>query len=170
MAKPPLHRRLRISLRGLLLLLTVFCIWASIHGKWIRDRQEARDWIVQHEVEGGWAAARPEDVRIGTRFSGRQTWISAAEKELAIPWSLKILGERPLYFIFLDKGKLSPQDAARIDSLQGLFPEAEGVHIEESRWTQRWPPKDVAGYFANPIPGPQNAQRAPLTAPHIPVN
>lgn len=169
MGKPSLHRRLRISLRGLLLLLTAFCIWASIHGQWIRDRREARSWIASHET-GSWSAADPADVRIGKRINGRQVWISAAEKEFDIPWSLKILGERPLHYIFLDRSKLTPQDAARIDSLQGLFPEVEGIHIQEPRWTQRWPPEEVEKYFANPVPKVQNAQEAPLTTFLHPVN
>lgn len=139
MAKPSRLCRLRVSLRGLLLLLTIFCIWASIHGQWIRDRREARLWIASHEI-GSWSAA------------DRQVWISAAKKELNTPWSLRVLGERPLYWIVLDKSKLTPRDAARIDGLQSLFPEAEGIHIEEPGWTTRWPPTDSSEFWSLPPP------------------
>jgi hypothetical protein len=167
MVSPPLHRRLRISLRGLLLLLTAFCIWASIHGQWIRDRREARAWIVSHEV-GPWSGVDSADVKVQMTINGQQVWVPDIAPEL--PLSLRILRERPLYYIHLDKSKLTPHDAARIDSLQRLFPEADGIHIQEPRWTQRWPPDDVEEYFANPFPASKTPKEAPLTTPLIPVN
>ncbi len=143
----PSRRRsvpLRLSLRGLLILISAFCVWAAYHGKWIRDRREARLWIVAHE-DGPWSGAHPTDVRVQQIIKGRQVWI--ADRAPALPWSLRILGERPLHYINLDKSKLTVQDVDRIDDLQMLFPEADGVHIQEPLLSQRWPPEDVNAYF-----------------------
>jgi len=127
-------------------LLTVFCIWAAIHGQWVRDRRDARAWIVEHEHAINWSAAAADDVRIGKWTNGRQVWTSAAEVVPAMPWGLRAFGDQRLYFIHLDKSKLNAGDVARINSLQALFPEADGVHIE-GRDGDRWPPADLRNFF-----------------------
>jgi hypothetical protein len=63
------------------------------------------------------------------------------------PWSVRILGERRLNFIYLDKSKLSKADAGYIDSLPSLFPEAEQIQVAEPGWTTCWPPEDLASFF-----------------------
>jgi len=38
---PPSHRRwFRFSLRTVLVLLTLFCVWLGVQVKWIRDRHD----------------------------------------------------------------------------------------------------------------------------------
>jgi hypothetical protein len=120
---------IRLSLRGLLLLIALFCFWAAYHGKWIRDREEAHEWIIAHQWSN-WAAANPADVRIGKWIDGGQVWITADEVVPSLPLGLRILGERPIYFIHIDAAKLHPDDVQRLHGLQKLFPEADGIHIQ----------------------------------------
>ena len=91
-------------------------------------RSDAREWISAREV-GTWSSTDPANVtENGSRVEVRQ-----------VPWSIRLFGETPVHFIVLDKAKLSPQDAAYISSLQSLFPEAEGIYIDEPGLTTCWP-------------------------------
>jgi hypothetical protein len=158
--------RIRVSLRGLLVLLTAFCTWAAVQGNWIRKRNEARKWIIAHEA-AEWSSAVPADVQAQKVVNGQRVWV--ADTEQGMPWGLKVLGERSLNYIILNKSKLTRQDGARLDSLRRLFPEAHGIHISEPGWCTCWPPTDV-NQFWDRRPPLKKGPIAPLTAPLIPVN
>ena len=138
---------IRLSLRGFLMLIAAFCVWAAYHGRWIRDREQARQWIVAHQWAADWANADPSTVRIGRWVNGGQVWITADEVVSSLPWSLRLLGERPAYFIHIDAAKLRLEDVQRISSLQGLFPEADGIHVQNARSCDRWPPLDMEAFL-----------------------
>lgn len=160
-------RFFRLSLRNLLLMIFVFCLWAAYHGRWIQQRRLARDWILDHQT-GAWANADPDDVTTSKWVNGRMVQISTNVPLFS--WSLRLLGERPIHFINLASASLRPSDLAMIDSLQSLFPEADGVHIEFPRKTDRWPPLDIES-FVQKLPGnAAAAENAPLTPSSRPIN
>src|SRR4051794_19913421 len=123
------RRLFRFSLRGLFFLITLFGIWLGYKVNWLRERREARKWIEQHEVAGGWSGINPKHVT-WTKLDGTKVPGKAADA----PWGLRILGESRLGFIHLDKSKLSEADIPRLNSLLSLFPEASHVQIEEPGW------------------------------------
>lgn len=129
-------RWLRFSLRGMFVVITLFGIWLGFQVNWMRQRQEARRWIEQHEF-GDWSRVDPKDV-VPTR--------PAADA----PWILRLQGETRLAYIHLDKSKLSENDISRIDSLPSLFPEAHQVQIVEPGWTTCWPPTDPGSFLKYP--------------------
>lgn len=141
-------RWLRFSLRGMFVVIMLLCmwlgLWLSFRLTWIRQRQEARRWIEQHE-SFGWSKVDPKDVVV-TDLDGTKQPAKAADA----PWSLGLLGETRLAYIQLDKSKLSEADIPRLDSLQALFPEANGVHIDEPGFCWRWPPPDPRAYLKYP--------------------
>jgi hypothetical protein len=144
-----LRRWFQFSLRGIFILMTLLGIWLGVQVKWWRDRQEARKWIAAHEVEGKWSLLDVSDpnVRLSQTTMKNGVRILVPMKLRDVPWSVRALGERRLNFIHLDKGKLSKEDARYIDSLQSLFPEAEGVHVQEPGFSTCWPPEDLASFF-----------------------
>jgi len=141
------RRWLRFSLRGMFVVITLLGIWLGFQVNWLRQRQEARRWIEQHESLGGWSRINPKDV-IWTKLDGTKH----PGKPADAPWSLRLFGETRLAFINLDKSKLSEADIPRIDSLLALFPEAEdsGVHVNEPGLVYRWSPPDPRAYLKYP--------------------
>jgi hypothetical protein len=139
------RRWLTFSLRGLFAVVTLLGIWLGFQVNWLRQRQEARRWIEQHEIPGGWSHTSPSDVvvteRDGTTHPGKAT---------DVPWSLRLLGETRLAYIHLNKSKLSEADIPRIDSLEALFPEATGVHVQEPGFVTCWPPLDRRAFLSYP--------------------
>jgi hypothetical protein len=136
------RRWLRFTLRGLFLVITLFGIWLGIQVNWLRQRQEARRWIEQHESPGQWSTKNPTDVTM-IELDGTTHPMKAAEA----PWSLRLLGESRLAFIRLDKSKLTEADIPRLNALHALFPEAPGVDINEPGIVYRWPPTDPKSYL-----------------------
>jgi hypothetical protein len=132
------HRWLAFSLRGLFAAITLLAIWLGFQVNWLRQRQEARRWIQQHE-SSDWSRADPVNVVV----SG----IRNRDGRAAAPWSLRLMGETRLVYVILDKRKLTEADMPRLDSLQVLFPEATGIHIEEPGVTYCWPPDDRHAFF-----------------------
>src|SRR6187549_3238791 len=120
------RRWLRFSLRGMFVVITLFGVWLGLQVNWLRQRQEARRWIEQHESPGGWSRVNPTDVTWTTKTGAKQSG-----KAVHVPWGLRLLGETRLAFIHLDKSKLTEADIPRINSLLALFPEANdaGVHV-----------------------------------------
>jgi hypothetical protein len=60
----PSHRWLRFSLRWLFIVITLIGIWLGIQVNWLRQRQEARRWIQQHESPGQYSAKNPTEVML----------------------------------------------------------------------------------------------------------
>ena len=129
---------LTFNLRGLFTAVTLVAIWLGFQVNWLGQRQEARRWIEQHE-SGDWSRADPVNVVV----SG----IRNRDGRAAAPWSLRLMGEPRLVYVILDKSKLADADIPRLDSLQGLFPEATGIHIEGPGVTYCWPPEDRHAFF-----------------------
>src|SRR6266496_1528860 len=90
------RRWLRFSLRGMFVVLTLFGIWLGFQVNWMRQRQEARRWIEQHESPGEWSRVNPIDV-VWTKLDGTKHPGKAADA----PWSLRLLGETRLAMIHL---------------------------------------------------------------------
>ena len=84
----------QVSLRGLLLLLTLFCVWLGVQVKWIRDRHDLNE----------------------LRAPGFYRSVDSCPA----PWSLRILGEKGVSIIVLSPDAQAPE--AR--KLKQLFPEA----------------------------------------------
>jgi len=143
------RRWARFNLRGMLVVVTVLGVWLGRQVQWMRDRQEAREWIVEHESGGHLARDDADDFYLvttlvnGARVTSRKAVPNA-------PWSIRIFRAPRVPFIHLDKGTLSPSDIPRINSLQVLFPEADGIQVEEPCWCTRWPPKDPVAFIRYP--------------------
>jgi hypothetical protein len=139
------RRWLTFSLRGMFVFITLLGIWLGWQVNWLRQRQDARKWIEQHEVSGGWSRMNPSEM-IYEELDGSKHFGKAVDA----PWSLRVFGESRLAYIRLDKSKLSEDDIARIDSLMALFPEAEGVAVQEPGMVFGWPPADRRAYLKYP--------------------
>ena len=139
------RRWLRFSLRGMFILITVFGCWLGTKVSWLRQRRIAREWIEQHEIPAEWSKASPANVTIMEFGLPKHT-----DRSKDAPLGLRLLGESRLAYIILDKSRLSERDAGRLNSLQALFPEADGVHVQEPGWTHRWPPVDPIAYLKYP--------------------
>ncbi|HZL88511.1 MAG TPA: hypothetical protein VFB96_09085 [Pirellulaceae bacterium] len=137
------------SLRGMFAVVTLLGIWLGFQVNWWRQRQEARRWIEEHEVEGGWSHVDPRDVWVTDRTGTR-----CRDRPAEAPWSLRLLGEPRLAYIHLDKCKLSEADIPRLDSLARLFPEASGVHVQEPGFNSVWPPPDRRAFLKSQGPVP----------------
>jgi len=122
------------SLRTLFVAITLIAIWLGFQVRWMQQRQEARQWIEQHEHDG-WSKIDPKDVVTS----------SCPAKSVPTPWNLRLMGEAPLFYIHLDKTKLTEADVDRINSLPALFPEAFQIQVSEPGWTTCWPPLDGRG-------------------------
>ncbi len=149
MKSPRFRRWFQFSLRGIFILMTLLGVWLGVQVKWVRDRQEARKWIAEHEDEGQWSLVDVSDPKV--RYS-QTTWkngvrVPVPVREKNAPWSVRVLGEKRLNFIYLDKSKLSASDADYIDLLPSLFPEAKGIHVHEPGLSTCWPPEDLASFF-----------------------
>jgi hypothetical protein len=121
MSEPkPKRRWFRFSLRTLFLVVTVACLWLGYQIHWIHERRSGRDWLDRHSI-GGSIGFQPES-RPG------------------IPWSLMILGEKPIEKIrtigALDNEKNDlPMYRKRVAEVSGLFPECQIVDVDAFDWT-----------------------------------
>jgi len=91
---PPRRRWFRYGLRTFFVVLTIFGVWLGVQVKWIRDRHERMN------------RSRPA-------FN--------IPSNHAAPWSLRILGEKGVSFIYVSPDTNTPE--AR--KLKQLFPEAQ---------------------------------------------
>ena len=87
-------------------------MWLGVQLKWVRDRQEAREKVQ-------WLPAQVPSV-YPTPNS---------------PWSLRVLGERPVSFI-----RLSVADTSQIEKYRRLFPEAQISYPSSPRSNMTLPP------------------------------
>lgn len=110
------HRRwFRFSLRTLFVLVTVACIWLGYCARWCQQRREALAWIDQHEGSGNWHLLNTE--------------------QRHIPWSLRIVGAKPVFTIWIGNqpNEYLEDFEAYADRICRLFPEAD-VRIDEYEW------------------------------------
>jgi len=88
------RRWLTFSLRGMFAVVTLLGIWLGFQVNWQRQRQDARRWIEQHGEY--WSTINERDVMVfnpdGTRHHG---------KAVDAPWSLRLMGEPSVAYIFL---------------------------------------------------------------------
>jgi hypothetical protein len=109
-AKPLGSFHFRFSLRTIFALVTVFCLWFGYQINWIHKRQAARHWIEEHAIRGSigfYPEPRPD-----------------------LPWSLRLLGERPEVVVVVCDVADDPRDySRRVDEIRRLFPEAQVVDM-----------------------------------------
>ena len=111
------RRWFRFSLRTLFVALTLFGCWLGYEMNWIRQRRgvigasQVRNW--RYYVAVTLYGNPPKE--------HRQPVYSIA------PWPLNWFGEPGYWAVVLPKGT-SDREAARV---RGLFPEAEGVVVDE---------------------------------------
>jgi hypothetical protein len=129
------------SLRGMFIVITLFGVWLGRQVQWMRERHEARAWIVAHETGTHVARDGIDDDYWSTELVNGVA-VTTRKKVRNAPWSIRILGEERLPFITLEKSKLSESDIPRIDSLHALFPEANGVQVHQPGLSTRWPPEN----------------------------
>ena len=104
--------RFAFSLRTLFVVVTIFACWLGYHMNWIRQRHDALKWLDEHASRGsnetplGWTSERPD-----------------------LPWSLRILGEKPLKSHWIGaRGKersALPEYRRRVAEVAKLFPECD---------------------------------------------
>jgi hypothetical protein len=105
-------------LRTLFVVVTIFGCWLGHEWNWIRQRHEARQWVESHEVR---------------QFFGNK--IQEVQPGTKLPWTLRILDEKPLAGGF-GGGRTTieqkPGDdpgsyKVRLEEVCRLFPEASFV-------------------------------------------
>jgi len=104
----------RFSLRSLFVLLTIFGIWLGVQAKWVRDRREAIEWV---KARGGTVEEADRAFRLNTPPGGWFFRVPSA------PWSLRLFGIDPVFFISLPKLN-GEQSDAKARELAQFFPEA----------------------------------------------
>jgi hypothetical protein len=104
--------------------------WIAIQLKWIQDRHEALDWVMNINARGN----------IRSLVTGRSRWMPA-------PWSIRIFGERAEEWIRFDASRLDDGDdaSARLRHLQRLFPESD-VRPWDPSDIPDWRPLDPSGW------------------------
>ena len=129
----PRRRWFRYSLGSLFILLTVLGIWLGVQVNWIHGRHEAQRWIDEHPPTGptvspylnllqpvpGNASGIPSAAALVQPHLDAQ-----AMAQRRLPWSLRLLGEAAVPYIYIDGQATS---AAKEASIRRLFPEA---HVE----------------------------------------
>jgi hypothetical protein len=127
------RRWLRFSLKTLLALVTVLCVWwLGIQMKWIHDRHGAWPWVMEHRAQLG--GMEPDE---STYF----------------PWTLRLLGEEK-HDMWLWFDDCTPEELAEVQRIRPLFPEAtmETGHLPK-------PSDDVAKVFVRIEGKPKDWQR-----------
>lgn len=137
--------RPRFSLKAILVLFAVLSAWLAYQVHWLGERREALVWIQQHET-GAWSSFDPADVAVTNPVTG----VTQPDEPRRAPLIVRLSGAQQVFYINLEKAKLSLADAQRLDHLQQLFPEADGVQLHESGWSHRWPPADREAFFRVP--------------------
>src|SRR5262245_41919867 len=82
------RRWFAFSVRGMFGVVILLGIWLGFQANWLRQRQEARGWIEQHEFAGGWSRLNPSEVLVHERNG-----TTHPDKPADAPWSLRLLGE-----------------------------------------------------------------------------
>jgi hypothetical protein len=105
---PRFRPRLTFSLRTMLVLVTILCIWLGYHLNWIRQRREALAWVETH---------------------GAKWWASSPWEPIPAPMGLRLLGQDGVSLIDCDSmawRSREEQDALkqRFATYRQLFPEA----------------------------------------------
>jgi hypothetical protein len=99
------RRWFRFGLRTLFVVVAVFAAmfgWVQSQRRWIRDRQEALDWVQQ-----------------STRWN-----VTNTNDRTGLPLGLRLLGERPMERFWVSARWLPEEERYRIEQLRSLFPEA----------------------------------------------
>jgi len=116
MTSAPKRRWLSFSLRTLFVAMTVLCVWLGYHLNWIRQRQQAREWLAADEHS--WYAPS---------LVGARTQASA-------PWSLRLFGEKGCVGIGMDAEQFAGPVPYSPETLKRLFPEARVDYSREGVW------------------------------------
>jgi hypothetical protein len=139
--KPPKRRWFPFSLRTMFVLVTVFCVflgWLIVQLQWIKNRSDAREWVLNNRglvVNAGrnFIMTRNDRSVIQSEDGGRTSLKDGRLLNLPLaPLSLRMFGENSTYFIVLgNDGNMPPPPMsdikAKLSDLQQLFPEAEIV-------------------------------------------
>jgi hypothetical protein len=125
--KPRPERWPQFSLRTLFVLVTILSLffWLGAQVKWIRDRNEAREWIAQRTCKL---------VRIRTEAD------SDGQATLPLPWSLRILGEKHGGRVILIDD--APENRDYIERIKTLFPESQVLAAKALTWERLGPSYD----------------------------
>ena len=147
--KKPRRRWFRFSLRTFFILITIFGVWLGVQAKWVRDRREARVWVLER---GYISAGSADSVGLGVPAPNGPTVspylnllqsnpgssrlpnyrllvrsvLELSSPTRTLPWTLRMLGEEPARWIVIDSDgrMLTEDDWKHIKSLKRLFPEA----------------------------------------------
>src|SRR4051812_25415878 len=95
---PPTRRWFRFSLRTLLIAITVFGLWLGYYVNWIHQRHAAK------------TAAEVFAFNDAVMVVARMGVTMVAPPPNPYPWSLKILGERPMHGIGLRGSANDPEN------------------------------------------------------------
>ncbi|QDT70198.1 hypothetical protein MalM25_31440 [Planctomycetes bacterium MalM25] len=142
-------KRFRFRLGTLFVCVTLLCLWLGYQMRWVHQRREALVWIREHETAEKWSSADPTGVTV-TPVGGLPAPYESRRPPLAV-W---LLGEQQVHFITLDRAKVTASDFDMLNRLQALFPETDGVHIEEPGWSNRWTLETHAEIFVRESGGP----------------
>lgn len=125
----PIRRRWsQFSIRTLFLAVTILSValgWLVVQLKWIHDRHEALEWLMQ-------LRARQVAAQNGSKIPPRRG-ICISNSGFKAPWKLRILGESGVQWIEVDQGLVKLGAPYTPDKLRTLFPEAEAVRAVEMR-------------------------------------
>jgi hypothetical protein len=135
---PPTRRRwLRFSLRTLLVLVTLLCLYLGWAMNWIRQRQAfLRDSVPDDPI-----------VKVLATVSGL--------KEQAAPWSLRLLNENGIPWLYFESA-----EQQKLIEVSQLFPEAKVYFLEVTNRGTRsramvlfdnFPPFDMIPYYQNGV-------------------
>ncbi len=123
----------RFRLGTLLVCVTLLCLWLGYQMRWVHQRREALTWIRKHSTEFSWFSVDPAEVAETPRWGAPTPY-----KQRSAPLLVWLIAEPQVHFMVLDKAKLSSEDGDTLKRLETLFPEADGIHIEEPGWSHRW--------------------------------
>ena len=105
------RRYLQFSLGTMFAAVTVLCIWLGVQVKWMRDRQEARKWLREHDCR---VIGNSEKRLLDDDEYGPVTFLA--------PWSIRLFGEEGVYCIVLNENPDSSTSTPR--HWRRLFPES----------------------------------------------
>ena len=114
----PKRRYLQFSLGTMFLAVTALCIWLGVQVKWMRDRQEAREWLQAHGCI------------FGSGYNGNDPFTEKPAVEIAAPWPIRAFGEAGIRYIFVKpEAMLAGKStiAPTVEHMKGLFPEADVI-------------------------------------------
>lgn len=113
---PTPKRRWSYSLRTLFVVVTVFACWLGYELNWIRQRQQAREWL------GGQTNSWYAPSLVGAR------------SQASAPWGLRLLGEQGVVGIGLDVSPFAGPVPYSRAQLERIFPEARVGFSRDGIW------------------------------------